>query len=216
MGFLTAAASSRLSRSTLCCVLAVRDLTLNLGDGFERHTVFQEGPDVASAIGFMDGNRNAGMHRLQLPVVVEGLSPDIARPGKADLTARARQRCRAKSNRNGVTVRPKHDVAGFDDDASIGFGSRRHRRVEIDFLAPRSSGRLYGKSSPDPFGCRSVQSSRADGHSAGPDHDLSPAASIPLNTHEKRRAAAARAQCLIERSRVQGLRGIAREANASK
>lgn len=102
-------------------------------------------PDVASAIGFMYGNRNAGMHRLQLPDVVEGLSPDIARPGKADLTARAGQRCRAKSNRYRVTVRPKHDVARFDHDARIGFGSRCHRRVEIDFLAPRSSGRLMGR-----------------------------------------------------------------------
>src|SRR6185369_8127948 len=134
-------------------VLAMRDpaLIFNAGEGFERHTVSGGMPDVASAIGFIHGNRNAGMHRLQLPDVVEGLRPDIARPGKPDLTARARQRCRAKSDRYGVTVRPKHDVAGFDDDTSIGFGSRRHWRVEIDFLAPRSGGRLYGKSSPDPF-----------------------------------------------------------------
>jgi len=73
--------------------LAMRDPAqiIDAGDGFKRHTLSPGRlPNFASAIGFMDGNRNARMYRLQLPDVVEGLGPDVARACEADLAARAR------------------------------------------------------------------------------------------------------------------------------
>ena len=75
----------------------------------------------------MDGNRDARMNRLQLPDIVEGFGPDVARACETNFAARSRQRRRSKADGDGVTVGPKDDIARL---------SRRRERQVRQQMSP--------------------------------------------------------------------------------
>src|SRR5262245_13669625 len=121
------------------------------------------------------------MDGLEQADVIEGLRPNVARARHADFATRFREWCRAKAYGDGVAIRPKDDIAGFDENARVGLGFGTDGCIKIDFLAPGASGGLDRERGPNALSRRRVEQSRAYSDAPCPDHDLSHAAQIPIS-----------------------------------